>query len=134
MADTVPIFVQEVRDMLGKRTKLHVSADNARVHIKLKNLLKEYDCDRAPVAVGHDFQLPIEWSFGRAKVLAHKAINKLSHTPSKNELWRIWKGAWTEANTQEVVAKDIKKMRSVWDLIIQSGGELVSREQLKGVK
>ncbi len=126
----VPLFIADCREK-GLTGKLHISADKGRFQARLAKLLPLYDCDRTPVAWGHDFQFPIEWSFGRAKNLAHKMINKLGKCPSQDELWEIFKKAWLQANPPAVVKDDIKKMPTVWDLIIKNKGGLVTRKQLQ---
>ena len=110
--------------------KLIISADRGTFQLGLGKLLHGLGCERAPVALGHDFQLPIERPFARAKNRARLIVNMTTTRLSKESVGKIFRASWLWANQPSTVRAEIRKMPTVWRLIVETGGEFVTKAML----
>ena len=131
IAAVTPKFIKECRSPpRAMKGKLYISADQGTFQRQLSRLLPELGCERAPIAIGHDFQLPIERSFARAKDSARLKLNMSTSDLSKEQIGRILKESWCDANDLRTIQAEIMKMPTVWHLIVESGGEYVTKAML----
>ena len=111
--------------------KLIISADKGTFQRRLGKLVAKLGCERAPMALGHDFQLPIERSFARAKNWARTIVNMTTTKLSKEQIGHIFRASWLWANQPSTVQAEIRKMPTVWRLIVETGGEFVTKAMLE---
>ena len=111
--------------------KLIISADKGPFQRCLSSVLSKLRCERAPIVVGHDFQLPIERSFARAKARARTIVNMTTSDLTKEQIGEIFRKSWLWANDLSSVRAEIRKMPTVWRLIRDNDGEYVTKAMLE---
>lgn len=127
-----PKFIHQCRQPPRAMTGvIIISADKGTFQRNLDRLLPELGCERAHIAVGHDFQLPIERSFARAKSRARAIVNMTTSDLSKEQIGNILRQSWLWANDLSTVRAEIQKMPTVWRLIVETGGEFVTKALLE---